>query len=76
MNPEETIQVKELCLEIIAERDEARYPELAPPFRRNFRRLTRDAIQRFLKIPRATRPLNTLVLFLCGQANIRSIVTM
>lgn len=28
MNPEETIQVKELCLEIIAERDEARYPEL------------------------------------------------
>jgi hypothetical protein len=28
MNPEETIQIKELCLEIIAERDEARYPEL------------------------------------------------
>jgi hypothetical protein len=28
MNPEETLQFKELCIEIIGEREEARYPYL------------------------------------------------
>ena len=28
MNPEETLQFKELCIQIIGERDEARYPDL------------------------------------------------
>lgn len=28
MNPEETLQFKELCIQIIGEKGEARYPEL------------------------------------------------
>jgi hypothetical protein len=28
MNPEETFQFRELCFQIIGERDEARYPDL------------------------------------------------
>jgi hypothetical protein len=28
MNPEETLQLTELCVQIIAQKDEARYPEL------------------------------------------------